>query len=818
MKTRFQSCQTLRFLFCCYFFIGGFWKTSAQTIDWTQAKIVLLTDNKKFLLQTPKILQEEIEKRSGIHLVLTKQKAFGDSPAILLLDENNLSGLSEKQRISLNALPPIGTEGFQIFKSEKNVIVVGKDARGLLYGVGWLLRKAEMRPGNILLKGNMALSSTPFYKLRGHQLGYRAKTNAYDAFSVQMFDQYIRDLALFGANSIEILPPRTDDQASSAHMVLPPEQMVVQQSRICKKYGLDVWMWYPNVGADYIHPDSIAHELAEREKVFASLPKLDAIFVPSADPGDLAPDVLFSWLEKEARVLRKYHPDAKIWVSPQGFDTDQKWFDHFFAQVNKHYPWFGGVVFGPWVKIPVRILRQLVNADIPIRHYPDITHSMSCQYPIPHWDLAWAQTLGRECINPRPNDEKTIHNAIEKFCIGSISYSEGTNDDLNKFIWLGQDWDPSLPAIETLRDYARLFIGPDFSESGAQGIEALETNMRGAAITNQSIDLTLLQWQRIEQQASPRIMQSARLQMCLIRAYFDAYTRRRLIYETELEQEAKDILESVKPGEADRAIQQVRDILGRAVTSPPLPAYKEKCNTLADSLFKSIGAQLTIKRHGGMQERGNFMDFIDYPLTNAPWLLDQLSMIEKTASDEEKRKEIFKIIHRNDAGPGGFYNNFGDALGWQHVVPAPIPWAQDPGNLESPHIGFAVGLAGVHWLDNPLGVGFKGKIIPTSWMNQAMTLYGVPLKIHYEGLDTGSDYRIRVAYTGRFRSHLKLMTESGYTVHDFIQTGVDPLYEFDLPKSAIRHGAVDLIWTCQETDRGSQVAEMWLMKKNQIIQ
>ncbi|MDR3714309.1 MAG: hypothetical protein P4L51_15940 [Puia sp.] len=836
------------------FFCGClFQKVCAQSLDLSGAKVLCLSGKKEFLLRTPEIFEEEVKKRTGLKLPVVRWPLAGLTPSgvakvrrsskyksgslangraeILLLAEEDLSLLPDKERKGLEALRDIGAEGFKVLVPEgegaATVLIVGKDARGLLYGVGWVLRKLEMRPGSVLLKDRPALSSTPVYSLRGHQLGYRPKTNAYDAFTVAMYDQYIRDLALFGANSIEILPPRTDDIPSSPHMVLPAAKMIVEQSRICASYGLDVWMWYPNVGKDYERPDSVQRELEERERVFSSLPKLNAIFVPAGDPGDLTPDVLFGWLEKEAVVLRKYHPEAKIWVSPQGFDTDQKWFDAFFAHVNRQYPWFGGVVFGPWVKIPVSRLRQLVNPAIPIRQYPDITHSLSCQYPIPKWDLAWAQTLGRECINPRPTDEKTIQNTTERYCIGSISYSEGTNDDVNKFVWTGQDWNPGTPVIETLRDYARFFMGPDLAETGAQGIIDLENNMRGEALSNEGVERTLLQWQRMEQNASPWLSESPRFQMCLIRAYFDAYTRRRLIYEKELEQEARDVLAQTreaawlpvgagKPGTfigADEAIRKAREIIRRAASEPVLPAYRERCEALADSLYKSIGAQLTVKRHGGMQERGDFIDFIDQPLTDAPWLLSQLQAVERLGTEAEKLRQIGEILHRNDPGPGGFYDHFGDPHSWYRIVPGPSSWSQDPGNLESPHVGFGTGLDGVRWMDNPLAPGFKAKTIPRSWMSQAITLYGTPLKIHYEGLDSGVDYRIRVAYTGRFRSHMKMVTESGYTVHDYLKTGTEPLYEFDLPGTAIKNGQVTFVWTCLETDRGAQVTEMWLMRK-----
>ena len=113
-------------------------------------------------------------------------------------------------------------------------------------------------------------------------------------------------------------------------------------------------------------------------------------------------------------------------------------------------------------------------------------------------DIAFAMTLGRECINPRPEDEKYIHNFYAGYAQGSISYSEGTNDDVNKFVWSDQDWNPSTPVIETLRDYARFFIDPDFSEGVAQGLMALERNFRGPLLLNEGVERTLQQWQKLK--------------------------------------------------------------------------------------------------------------------------------------------------------------------------------------------------------------------------------------------------------------------------------------------------------------------------------
>lgn len=782
-----------------------------QPVDLSKSQIYSPTD-KATLLRSIEILQTEVQKRAGIRLPVAKKLPKSGNVIVVAL-ESDLGKLPEPFRSAGTALPETKSEGFKLITGPSNtVVIVGNDARGILYGVGRFLRKAEMTPGKLEVRDRLAISTSPKYPMRGHQLGYRPKTNAYDAFTVAGFDQYIRELALFGANTIEILPPRTDDDATSPHMKTPAAQMIVEQSRICKSYGLDVSIWYPNMGKNYVHPDSIAKELAERDQVFASLPKLDGVFVPAGDPGELEPDVLFAWLEKEATVLQKYHPKAKIWVSPQVFRPTRKWFDAFFSHANKEYPWFGGVVFGPWVKIPVKKIREMLKPSIPIRHYPDITHNYSAQYPVPHWDLTWAMTLGRESINPRPFDEKAIHNALDQYGIGSVSYSEGTNDDVNKFVWSDQDWDPEMPVMETLRDYSRLFFGPEFKEAAAQAIVDLEKNWRGEVIGNDGIDLTLRQWQSMEKNAPLKLQQNPRFQMGLIRAYFDSYTRQRLIYETELEQQARRALAAAGTYGAVKAMREAESVLQKAWKERILPEYQQKCNDLADSLYKSIGAQLTMKKHGAMSGRGNFVDLINMPLNDAPYLLDQFKRIEKLGSEAEMLREIDQLLHRTDPGPGGFYDHFGDPESWYRVVPG-LSWEADPGSLQSPRIGFGVGLVGEEWVDEIQATGFKGQVTPRAWMKQAKTLYDEPLRIRYENLDPDATYRIRISYTGRFRSRMRMTTDDGQVIHDFIQTGEQPTFEFSVPKTATADGKVIFEWTCGEGERGSQVTEIWLMKQ-----
>ena len=380
---------------------------------------------------------------------------------------------------------PRPAEGYRIRSEAKGpaVLVAGNDARGQLFGVGRLLRELRTTEGRVLLPSEFQVETAPKYNLRGHQLGYRPKTNSYDAWDLPRWERYIRDLAIFGTNAVELIPPRSDDDAESPHFPRPPLEMMVGMSRLLDDYGLDVSIWYPAMDKDYSDPATVAAALTEWDAVFRKLPRLDAVFVPGGDPGHTPPPVLMPFLARVAEVLHRSHPRATIWVSPQGFN--QEWLDQFLQILRQEPPWLTGVVHGPQVRISMTDLRKAVPSRYPIRTYPDITHSQQCQFPVPDWDVAFSLTEGREVINPRPRGEAAIFRYYQPGSIGFISYSEGCNDDVNKMIWSGLGWDPDSDVEELLRQYTRAFIGEEFVSNFPKGLLALERNWRGPLLENQ---------------------------------------------------------------------------------------------------------------------------------------------------------------------------------------------------------------------------------------------------------------------------------------------------------------------------------------------
>ncbi len=480
------------------------------------------------------MLIDEIEKRTRIRLS-TGDRWPDAGPAIFVGRQAGLglvvSPLAAPLGASLaSSLIPAaaGAEGYRVQAIGDRVLVVGNDARGTLFGVGALLRHLKMDRDVLEAPNDLRLASAPRYPLRGHQLGYRPKTNSYDGWSVPVWEQYMRDLVVFGANAIELIPPRSDDAADSPLFPLPPMSMMIEMSRLADAYGLDVWIWYPAMDADYADAKTVASALEEWGEVFRQLPRVDAVFVPGGDPGHTRPKDLMALLEKETGVLRRYHPKAQMWVSPQSFTRE--WTDEFLSILKNQQPaWLSGVVFGPQVGMSLPQLRAAVPQRYPIRHYPDITHSRQSQYPVPDWDVAYAVTEGRETINPRPIDEANIFRLLQPYTIGFLTYSEGCNDDVNKMVWSGLGWDPDRSVTDILREYSRYFIGERYAESFAQGLLALERNWRGPLETNAGVETTLQQFQEMERSASPQMLANWRFQQALYRAYYDAYTRTRLL-------------------------------------------------------------------------------------------------------------------------------------------------------------------------------------------------------------------------------------------------------------------------------------------------
>jgi len=693
-------------------------------------------------------------------------------------------------------------EGYSIRVQGGTVSLIGNDSRGVLFGVGRLLRSLRMTRGSISIPDDLNVTTAPKYALRGHQLGYRPKTNSYDGWTVAIWEQYIRDLAVWGTNAVELIPPRSDDDADSPHFPLPPMQMMVEMSRLLNEYGLDVWIWYPAMDRDYSDPKTVELALREWGEVFKRLPRVDAVFVPGGDPGHTQPKYLMALLEKQTQSLHRYHPKAQMWVSPQSFSRE--WMDEFLGILREQQPgWLSGVVFGPQTRLSLRELRAAVPKRYPIRHYPDITHSRQCQYPVPDWDMAYALTEAREVINPRPLGQARIFRLLQPYTIGFLAYSEGSNDDVNKIVWSALGWDPEATVIDILRQYSRYFVGERHGDTFAQGLLALERNWQGPLVTNAGVYTTLEQFQSMEKAASPQDLLNWRFQQALYRAYYDAYTRSRLLYETELEEGAIGRLRSARQTGSLGAMSEAEAILDRAVTNRVSRDWRARVFELAEALYQSIRMQLSVERYKAIDVgRGANLDTIDMPVNNRLWLKQRFADLRKSSEETERLRGIEEIVNWTNPGPGGFYDDLGEPTRQPHLVRG-AGFEQDPAFLESALMGFAYRAGG-----------------RASWWNYAESLNDAPLRMHYTNLDPSARYKIRVVYAGdSFQRKIRLLAGDNIEIHPLMEkpSPIRPL-EFNIPPQAIARGELTLSWYREPglggNGRGCQVAEVWLVRES----
>ena len=304
-------------------------------------------------------------------------------------------------------------------------------------------------------------------------------------------------------------------------------------------------------------------------------------------------------------------------------------------------------------------------------------------------------------------------------------------------------------------------------------------------------------WQALEEQAGTS---SWRLQTGLFRAYYDAYIRERLIVETALEEEALAQLERASQAGVAPAIEAARAVLAKADAEPVAPELRRRIEELAQALFDSIGMQLSVEKFGANNwERGAVLDAVDRPLNDRVWLETRFDAILSETEEEARLALVSEVLDWEDPGPGGFYDDLGNATREPHLV-RQKEWEDDPGFVASPQDEF---------------IEVKGREAwRLSWLDQGQTLFGTPLQMRYNGLEPAARYRLRVVYAGRFRSTHRLTADGEHEIHGPMpQPGEPERQEFDIPEEATKDGVLELQWD-NVTGRGCQVAEVWLLRRN----
>ena len=511
---------------------------------------------------------------------------------------------------------------------------------------------------------------------------------------------------------------------------------------------------------------------------------MDAVFFPGGDPGSNYPKYVMPFLKEVTAQLKKYHPKATMWISLQGFSDEQV--DYFYQYLEQNNPdWLTGVVTGPGspdlAATRFRLPKKYLH-----RHYPDLTHSVRCQYPALNLDQAFALTEGREVCNPQPVYYAKIHNRFAPFTDGFLSYSDGCHDDVNKVTWSQMGWDPTRPVRDVLVEYARFFFGSSVAEVGADGILALERNWVGPTEENGGIEVTYAFWKNLETQ-HPELKNNWRWQLLVMRSNYDVFVKRRKAYEQKLEKEANEVLLQAPKIGSGNAMVKALELVNKADKELITNDLRQKIVNYCEALFQSIGLQTSVKKYQASgSERGAILDFIDYPLNNRWWLTDEFKKVEKMATEREKLDRLDVIAKWENPGAGSFYDNISDISKSSHVLTT----SDDATD--------------VAWWEN----GYSRRRLSTQLFQNFPVL-------KYTDLDPNGRYLIRIA-----GYHEALLRVDGERIDPTLYNkGYEEFKEFPLNPKFVSDGKIDVTFDQPEESQlnwreRSKVTDVWLIKLN----
>lgn len=393
-------------------------------------------------------------------------------------------------RVTLAISPGIGAEGFRIGAEGGGVRVTGNDGRGLIYGVGKLLRTSRLEPGRFE-PGDWRGDSVPRRQVRGIYFATHFHNFYHDA-PIEKVQRYVEDLALWGCNALQVWFDmhhyRCIDDPEARAMIARLKAIL----RTANGVGIDA-----SLGglANEAYADSPSHlrappaQWSYHVELCPSIPEgLDLIVRWRREMLEAFAeiDMKYYWLwpydqggckcekcrpwggngylrcgEAIARMVRKMRPAAKIVLSTwcfgywdadewpaiaKAFERRPDWVDYLLADSHGEFP--------QW------LLEHGVPGGLPMVNFPEI--SMFNNHP-------W----GGYGMVPAPDRFQKIWDSAGARLAGGFPYSEGIYEDMNKAINLQHYWS-DRPATDTIREYAAGEFSPDVADEVGALVARLE--------------------------------------------------------------------------------------------------------------------------------------------------------------------------------------------------------------------------------------------------------------------------------------------------------------------------------------------------------
>jgi hypothetical protein len=485
--------------------------------------------------------------------------------------------------VELDVQQGIGPEGFRIEDvSPAKVRIVGNDGRGLLYGIGKLLRSNTYRQGSFTL-GKWTGTSVPEKPLRGV---YPATHffNYYHVAPVEQLQRYMEDLALWGFNLVVFdfdMHHYSGIQDPAAQATLKRMNVI---GRTARNVGLQIGLGmavndaYKNspvalradwtAGHDgytrelraHFHMELCPNKPGAKElllkwqgETFQAFKDLgvDYVIPWPYDNGGCTCSKCKPWgvngyltlAEPIAAMARHDFPGCKIILSTWLFDRFTSGeYERLEQKFSKERPnWVNYVLVDDIDYADYNYTKGHPGAE---KHFGGVgrysgnppAHRAPGGFPLvgfPEVSMWGAFPWGGFGANPLPVHHQEIWNAGKDSLAGGFLYSEGIFEDLNKVLYAQFYWQKDTPAASIMDEYIAYEFSPEVVAPVRRAIEILETNFprrsenldkgepRFVLEHTSGADEALNLIQQADKQLSPRARASWRWRILYLRALID---------------------------------------------------------------------------------------------------------------------------------------------------------------------------------------------------------------------------------------------------------------------------------------------------------
>ena len=412
---------------------------------------------------------------------------------------------SDELALSLEIVPGIGAEGYRLTDLPDGGIAIQGQERGLLYGLGKLLRTSRYAPGEFV-PGSWRGVAVPEKPVRGIYLATHFHNFYHDA-PIAEVQRYVQELALWGTNVVSVW----FDMHHYNGIGDPAAQAMIARLKAILRAASDLGIgasltslaneayadspvelradWtaghdgYHHAPGGHYHVELCpnkpgAQELLlrwaeERLEAFADI-NIEYLWIWPYDQGGCTCAQCKPWgingfltmAEPMARLYRQRFPRGKVVLSAWYFDhfTDGEWagLDQAFATRPD------------WADV----LLADDNADIfppyPLQHgvpggLPMVNFSEISMYRASPW--------GGFGANPFPQHLQALWDSSSRYLSGGFPYSEGIYEDINKAVCAQFYWQERVPALDAVREYIAYEFSPEVVEPVSRAIAILERNL-----------------------------------------------------------------------------------------------------------------------------------------------------------------------------------------------------------------------------------------------------------------------------------------------------------------------------------------------------